>query len=116
MGGEDRARRYRGFRVPLDNVRQVIRPPNPALSVFILLVQVRVCPALQKLDAGHAFSAGFRIFLAANSLVLCYYMGPRRSTTVAASCALACAAGRFAHVLATTEKVRYPGAHGRLTI
>ncbi|CAK0787789.1 hypothetical protein CVIRNUC_011011 [Coccomyxa viridis] len=48
--------------------------------------------------------AGFRIFLAANSLVLCYYMGPRRSTTVAAGCALACAAGKFAHVLATTEK------------
>ena len=75
-----------------------------------------MCPAPQKAVIGHASGAGFRVFLAANSLVLCYYMGPRRSTTVAAGCALACAAGKFAHVLATTEKVRCPNAHMRLPI
>ena len=49
--------------------------------------------------------AGFRIFLAANSLVLCYYLGPKRSSTVAVTCALACAAGRAAHILVTSKKV-----------
>ena len=53
------------------------------------------------------YCAGFRIFLAANSLVLCYYLGPKRSTTVALSCALACAAGKAAQVLATSKKVCY---------
>ena len=47
--------------------------------------------------------AGFRMFLAANSLALCYYLGPSRSASLALKCALVCAAGKFAQIVITSS-------------
>lgn len=64
---------------------------------------------MQSTDAVQCF-AGFRLFLGANSVALCYFLGPKKSTAVALNSALLCAAGKFVHVLVTTakEKVPYP--------
>lgn len=56
---------------------------------------------LKLCSSAHDF-AGFRLFLAANSVALCYYLGPKRSTAVAFNSALICACGKFAHVLFTS--------------
>ncbi|BDA47245.1 probable Sn1-specific diacylglycerol lipase alpha [Coccomyxa sp. Obi] len=51
---------------------------------------------------------GFRYFLAANSVALCYFLGPKKSTAVALNSALLCAGGKFVHVLVTSAKEKYP--------
>jgi hypothetical protein len=57
--------------------------------------------------------AGFRMFLAANSLALCYYLGPSRSASLALKCALVCAGAKFAQIVITSSpsKVRMGLAH-----
>ena len=48
------------------------------------------------------------MFLAANSVALCYFLGPKKSTAVALNSALLCAGGKFVHVLFTTAKEKVP--------
>jgi hypothetical protein len=54
---------------------------------------------------------GFRYFLAANSVALCYFLGPKKSTAVALNSALLCAGGKFVQVLFTTAKEKVPSCH-----
>ena len=48
------------------------------------------------------------MFLAANSLALCYYLGPSRSASLPLKCALVCAGAKFVEIVITSSpsKVR----------